>query len=125
MNTNEFIPYNESLELKNLGFNDECNAYYYPSQMSIGWDLVQSEIPERNSTLVIGITAPTYRGAFIWAEVNYNWGIHVFNLPNGGWDYYIYQQPDEQITDDGITYSTFEEAKLACVKKLIQMIKTI
>jgi hypothetical protein len=125
MNPNEFAPYEQSLELKNLGFNDECNAYYYPSQTSIGWDLIQSEIPERNSTLVIGVTAPTYSHSFRWFRINYNWNIHIFSLWEGGWDYYIYQNIEDPITDDGITYSTYEEAELACLNKLIQMLKTI
>jgi hypothetical protein len=125
MNTDEFIPYNQSLELKNLGFNDECNAYYYPSQIGIGWDLVQTEIPERNSTLVIGVTAPTWMNGLLWLHSNYNWNFHIYSLWEGGYYYYINQLDGEEINDGISKYDTYEDAIIACLNKLIQTVKTI
>jgi hypothetical protein len=125
MEPNEFIPYDQSLELKGLSFNEECIAYYQPSTTSEGWDLIEDGMLHINSTLEIGVTAPTYSHSFRWFRLNYNWNIHIFTLWDGGWDYYIYQQPDDPITDDGITYSTYDEAELACLNKLIQTVKTI
>lgn len=123
METNEFIPTTEALELKGLSFNEECVAYYQPSPI-VGWDLIQGGV-YTNSTLEVGFTAPTYSQSFHWFKINYGWNIHIFSLWEGGWDYYIYQTIDEQITDDGITYFTIEEAKLACLNKLIQTIKIV
>jgi hypothetical protein len=125
MNTNEFIPYEQSLELKNLGFDDECNAYYYPSQIGIGWDLVQSEIPERNSTLVIGVTAPTWMKALLWLHLNYNWNFYIDSLWEGGYHYYINQLDGEEINDGIFKYDTYDIAMKACLNKLIQTVKTI
>ena len=118
----EFIPYEQALELKELGFN------YY----NIAWYAVIDEKP-RIVFLNYGghwqICAPLYQQAFRWfrekkilAEIksveNWNsWGFKIFEedcMTAFYMSYYDYEVDD---------YKTYEEAELACLKKLIEIVK--
>jgi hypothetical protein len=124
MESTQYVPSTQSLEHKELGFNEPCTAYYQPTNGYPGWDLIIDGV-HTNSILEVGFTAPLFKESFAWFRLTYGWNIHIFTLPETGWDYYIWQSIDEQITDDGVTYFTFEEAELACLNKLLQMVKAL
>ena len=118
----EFIPYEQALELKELGFN------YY----NIAWYAVIDEKPRLvflNYDSHWQICAPIYQQAFRWfrekkilAEIksveNWNsWGFKIFEedcMSPFYMSYYDYEVDD---------YKTYEEAELACLKKLIEIVK--
>ena len=109
MNTldKDFVPYEEALALKELGFNEPCFAWY-----------------NENGTLLsfnnIGYTsAPTFQQAFRWFRDKH--GLHGSVTPLG---YEILERdnPDgywvcivEVLTD------TYDE--LACLRKLLEIVK--
>jgi hypothetical protein len=125
MEPKEYIPSTEASELKGLTFNEECTAYYYPSTTTIGWDLIEDGMLHTNSVLVVGFTAPSYQESFRWFHTNYGWNFHVYSLWEGGYNYYINQLDGPEINDGVTKYDTYDIARLACLNKLIQTIKTI
>ena len=111
----EFIPYEQALALKELGFDEPCLMYY-----DYSCTLVESGVYE--------CKAPLKQQAFIWFSdkhklwaynIPYNTGkycIEIWRLVEG--DNYVKTKEDRVIMDN------WEEAELACLNKLIELIKT-
>lgn len=103
----EFIPSPEALELKELGFNEPCFEH-------------------RDCT----ISLPIFSQAFRWFRENYG----LFAAPNAisyeGGEYSWFFEINSTIlplgTDLGETddFETYEEAELACLRMLIEIVKT-
>ena len=116
---NEFIPYEQALELKELGFEEPCMAAYVLGQFYIKGDNYiygSKDIPN--------INAPLYQQAFRWFREKYDlqcWlhdggmlgkcFIKIIGYRNDKF-YFSSSEPME-----------YEEAELACLKKLIEIIK--
>ena len=127
----EFTPYQEALELKELEFDEPCFGYYednnltitFPSTSSNGWKWVgNSIIPAKNTK------APTYSQAFRWFREKYDLlndiGISASRRNDiNKWMYSIIYLDRNTYTHSEKTYNTYEEAELACLKKLIQIVK--
>ena len=130
----EFVPYEQALELKELGFNEPCFAYYennnltvtFPSKSSNGWKWVgNSIIPAKN------INAPTLSQAFRWFREKHNLrsfvDTRVTSVDNPNMWVYDFQIKMGNGVDTQPFYSgdfdTYEEAELECLKKLIEIVK--
>ena len=102
----EFIPYEQALALKELGFDEPCFSYYYNRELSFGARTSYGEVVE----------APTFSQAFRWFREKYgDYLLYSFGLiPH----FTIIQ--NLIIEDSKITY---EEAELECLKKLIEIVK--
>jgi hypothetical protein len=118
----EFIPYKQSLALKELGFDEPCFAWYdgrYPS--SINQNYCKNSEEWLNT---IHCATPTYSQAFrffrekykifssIMTEYSYGGTISAYHI-NG------LHQSDISKGD----FYTYEEAELACLIKLIELVK--
>jgi hypothetical protein len=104
----EFIPYEEALALKELGFNCDCLRGWSDEKQI--WYHPDSEITLDN---------PTFSQAFRWFREKYNYLSYV-NYINGNFRYnynYIGGALILYMED----YNTHEEAELACLKKLIEI----
>ena len=125
----EFIPYEQALELKELGFDSVCFGFYNPRH-EIG-DLRANPLYEHsggcfdnyNRTDYL-VSAPLYQQAFRWFRENY--GIMytvdnncVNNTFHGSYTK-INSNYESDYTDD---FATYEEAEFACLKKLIEIVK--
>ena len=99
----EFVPYEPSLDLKELGFNEPCFT-----------------------------SAPTFSQAFRWFREKYD--LQCWPEPTGSNRYCCkYDGNDETgyrwvgyLRNDNkeiLFYLTYEEAELACLKKLIELVK--
>ena len=120
----EFVPYEEALALKELGFNKWVFAYYtndkqYPFIMDVR-DLKEKYKEETQ--------APLYQQAFRWFREKYN--IDFIIPPTGGSDFktigYYYEIIVEIPTEPNIeseTFKTYEEAELECLRELIKTVK--
>ena len=120
----EFVPYEQALELKKLGFNDECFVGYdiYTKELYIGY-----ENSQRTFNIEYYILAPTYSQVFRWFREKYNL------IPDiqyyGNWNFEIFRIGEfaEPMDDVNVDYTfkggTYEEAELECLKKLIEIIK--
>ena len=126
----EFIPYEQALELKELGFDEECFGYYdIDNGYAIGYAFCYSNV---KSQLENGCSAPTFSQAFRWFREKYNLNGILNHYPNTKlWDFSVHdltwsgKEFIEHVKkeDRSVKYSTYEEAELACLKKLIEIAK--
>ena len=130
--TKEFIPYEQALALKELGFDEPCLANYTViPEDGIDW----FTIPEQGITDKTSfgssknynskyfeeegtISAPLYQQAFRWFREKYN--LDVISRPHIG--------KSKKYVCDPINFrleakNTLEEAELECLKKLIEIVK--
>jgi hypothetical protein len=129
----EFIPYDLALALKELGFNWECIYHYKISsdkskhtsipifEMKNPFGLNHNDIPTR-------ISAPLWQQAFRWfREVHELSGYPFYKNglpPNIKWDWQIYCSDESIIGKTDEEFNSYEEAQLACLLKLIEIVKS-
>jgi hypothetical protein len=145
----EFIPYNLSLRMKELGFDEPClmkvwwlndfdiytKKQFNPHITMNGYDVkfrYQLSVDHPlNKGEVLHLEIPTYSQAFKWfreksfyVNINYDWNDEVFRIT------IMKQNKDKSCKiihlkeDDYIKeFYTYEEAELACLKKLIEIVK--
>lgn len=108
----EFIPYEQALALKELGFDEPCFGY-----RDGGGYLIIKAIPS------CVISAPTFSQAFRWFREKYNL-ISVIGYHNI-WKYtFLIETIKEHKTVIIIDkIENYEEAELECLKKLIEIVK--
>ena len=122
----EFVPYEPSLALKELGFNEPCFAFY-------NGKFIQSTEFDFDSYNSIDVghhpLAPTFSQAFRWLLKNHNlYGIIIPTITMN-WTFKtmtvvedIMEVPPYKHVDAN-DFNTYEEAELACLIKLIQIVK--
>ena len=131
----EFIPYEQALALKELGFDESCFAYYskiteYFRKYEINLDKLRfiwediDGIPISNNENLdyCKFTVPTFSQAFRWFREKYNVWCWIEKYSDE--ETYIYQIPKANFTKIQGYYNTYEEAELECLKKLIEIVKT-
>jgi len=125
----EFIPYDRALALKELGFDEPCLAFYN------GKFLESTDYNFDNDTskdIGLCIVAPLYQQVFRWFREKYN--LQCWVETTGSKRYSCrYDGNDDTgkrwvgyLRDDLgniLFYNTYEEAELACLKKLIEIVK--
>jgi|688.fasta_scaffold133582_3 hypothetical protein len=125
----DFVPYEPSLALRELGFDEPCFGYYEPNKVFnyINWEIFK-DFPylAKNSEWQDLCGAPTYSQAFRWFRDKYK--IHsVINLTIiGTWYFELYDLNDKrnaEIKTNQNEFKTPEEAELACLIKLIEIVK--
>ena len=122
----EFIPYEQAAALKELGFDEPCFGYY---NSGVKNPLeVEYSIPYDHKEY---LSAPLYQQVFRWFRDKYNILATVYSNASG----YLYEWSDnvggtnrgwsdyEGPNDSGV-WDTYEEAELACLNKLIEIVKT-
>ena len=121
----EFVPYEQSLALKELEFDEPCFGYYIDNKFEFFADVRSCNT---NSEFGFYPTAPLYQQAFRWFRENYNLDSFVKYLykSNVKVGYYFgideYKGVEFQMDFD-VWYNTYEQAELACLKKLIEIVK--
>ena len=121
----EFVPYQESLELKELGFDEPCFGYYgVENKLHIE---VSSNL-DSNLTRRNFITAPTYSQAFRWLLKHHNLYGVIIATETMNWTFKtmtvvesIVEVPPYKHVEAN-DYGTPEEAELSCLKKLIEIV---
>lgn len=121
-----FVPYQQSLELRELGFDEICLTHYWGENILNeaygGW------MKNSNTKYVM---APTWEQAFKWLRENYNILATIYSNASG----YLYEWHDAvggthrgwseyEGPNNGGVWDTYEEAELACITKLIEIVKT-
>ena len=125
-----FIPYDLALELKELGFEEPCFAFYGLSRddyktirLSIFQNLKTDYLPDVHH-LDVTCDAPLYQQAFRFFREKY--GLHYIICKNIQMDGYGYREviliPYMEENENTI-FKTYEEAELECLVKLIEIAK--
>jgi hypothetical protein len=113
----EFVPYQQSLQLKELGFDEPCFTWYWDD---IGmYSGLEFGNHNQNSNYV---SAPLFQQAFRFFRENY--GVKVISV--GGddsqkYNYLIHLKDNTQVF--GEKKDIPEEAELSCLNKLIEIVK--
>jgi hypothetical protein len=122
----EFIPYEQALALKELGFDSK----EFISHVSVDTDNIFFE--SNGFCPNSSIWAPTFSQAFRWFREKYELCVWVTSKTVEGKTIYIVHArtiPDtikNNLIVDVFPYATFktyEEAELECLKKLIEIVK--
>jgi hypothetical protein len=119
----EFLPYNRSVKLKALGFDEPCLKFYATEKLVLGLDTDNGDTNSKLSQYnTLFISAPTYSQAFRWFREKYD--LHgAVRKRNGNGNIYFEQIFDEDVLQNG-PFDTYEEAELACLDKLIEIVET-
>jgi hypothetical protein len=112
---NEFIAYEQALELKELGFNEECAAHFLDvDDLELKWKIYRNLSINTNNCL----QAPLYQQAFRWLLVLVNKDKHFTNK----WTI-SYNEDYYSLFLGGCNMEVFK-AELDCIKYLIELVKT-
>ena len=133
----EFIPKTQAIELKQLGFDEPCWAWYNIPDEDIRYCFSEQRSPITNGqeewnaqiwgSKVENIGLPTSSQVFKWFRDEHNLHSEIrsytakFFTP-------VIQKLESIVTYvkyGGVnsTYATYEEAELACIDKLIEIVK--
>ena len=125
----EFIPYEQALELKELGFKEECAAHYLDvDDLELKWKIYRNLSINTNNCL----QAPLYQQAFRFFREKYNLLGGVYSNASG-WAWEIHDNIggthrfSSEYTGDCLEsgmFTSFEKAELNCIKYLIEIVKT-
>jgi len=119
-NDKEFVSYSIALELKQLGFDEPCFGYYnttWSKQNELLFPQYAGELENWNEMIHL-CSAPTFSQTFRWFREKYKKVDYPeFDYDEQKWhchsDYKGY-----------VLFDTYEEAELACLIKLIDIVKS-
>ena len=132
----EFVPYEQALALKELGFNEPCVAIFnINNELNIDDGFYKQEEYHKDTVL-----APTFSQAFRWFREKYKIDFSIITnyakvdskmiksyrvgfiiVKNNIIDSYFLRPENNKLKF--IEFNTFEEAELECLKKLIEIVK--
>ena len=118
----EFVPYELAVKLKELGFNERCLfAFDNCSTPMRCTDLRTSDqkfngVNYNSSSYT---SQPTFSQAFRWFREKYNLYSFVFKFDEG----FGYETFKEGVTQTNESFDTYDEAELACLTKLIEIVE--
>ncbi len=130
----QFVPYELALKLRALGFDEECINFWYPS------GTMNNSVPIygfQNWYKTNGyLNAPLWQQAFDWLDKEFGLFVSfgkIDNTRNFYYDFMIIDSKNRDYNDEDLIdsasrildkgkYNTYEEARLECLKKLIEII---
>jgi hypothetical protein len=112
---NEFIPYEQALELKKLGFDEPCIGYYGIDQFNLKTPTFNMVKPFEHEWC---LPAPLYQQAFRWFREKYGLCLVIKPIDDKKLDLGYNSLKNGLIIRAHLTY---EKAELACLKKLIEL----
>ncbi len=131
----EFIPYEQALALKELGFDEDCFVFWTNNPKYKG-DNIQlcvtdgihgyspNSISFKQDFLREGeILAPTFSQAFRFFREKYNLNSFVIDSKSYNWYFNINNIIKDDVVSEVLYFKTHEEAELECLKELIEIVK--
>ena len=106
----EFVPYELALKLKQLGFDEPCIATHGYLELYINTDDGH-------------IKAPLYQQAFRWFREKYKLS-GLIEIGAHKYSFIIFNEAKDSRKITSSMNGTFEEAELACLTKLIEIVET-
>ena len=127
-----FVPYTQALELKELGFDEPCFAFYNTKvDESLSFVDLFGFLDEKiiddyyYNSLGLYVSAPTFSQAFKFFREKYNLlGIVGYCDDYSGKFMSVIDKINIAIDYDMNAKDTYEEAELACLERLIEIVKT-
>ena len=130
---NLFCTHNQSLALKELGFDEPCFAFY--AIPNVGNKLIfdidpddgeltslnQNQIYHNNLSEVGRISAPLKSQVFEWFREKYGYWSYIKEATKGTCRFNI-EKFDEKFFNSGL-FGSYDEAESACIDKLIEIVK--
>lgn len=119
-----FIPYEEAIELKGLGYDQDCLAWYLIENYNRGGIVspilgsFSSDWNKHNDR----ISAILYDQAFHFFRKNYNYHGSIYRM-NNSWCSQIYDVYINRYMNGHKLFSSYQEARLGCLKELIKLVK--
>ena len=115
----EFIPYEQALELKELGFDVLCFASYYHEG---------KRLDINTNILTNAVLAPLYQQVFRWFREKHNliggvYHVRGIKLESSNFDTYVIGEFNTPFKEWSLEYQIYEEAELTLLKKLIEILK--
>ena len=113
----EFVDYQTALALKELGFDEECFAWYHPNMY-----LVYSITKDKDSI----VNVPLYSQAFRFFREKYRLDANIYECVKiNDKDTYSFKLVGIKnynfFYGIGESWNTYEESELECIKKLIEI----
>ena len=117
----EFVPHEQALALKELGFDEPCFKKYIAGCL---WsNPTTPEIYENIHSNSSDCLAPLYQQAFRWFREKYNLHSYIVDSKSYKWYFNIDDMTIDDVISEVLYFKTFEEAELECLKKLIEIVK--
>lgn len=111
---NQFCNYEIALKLKELGFDEPCLAYFEDKELMHG---MLNNLGKRRY-----LVSPLYQQAFRWFRLKHNLVSWIY-CPNESKGYFAIILKDKRFVSYNEQFDTYEEAELACLNKLIEIVK--
>ena len=119
----EFVPYELALRMKQLGFNESCFAFYNGKHLDLGiWDW---EYPAGQKRRDIGECpqAPLFQQAFRWFRDEHGMSGSI-QIEHDAYQWSIFEEGETSgLASDNWDGTDYEEAELACLEKLIEIVE--
>jgi hypothetical protein len=117
----EFVPYEQALALKELGFDEQCFSFY-----DSDGELYKSEGYYKKGYNVFDeeVIAPLFQQAFRWFREKHGL-VGIVKFGTNDFTYNIYNTDGiGLLTKESLNFNgTYEEAELVCLQKLIEIVK--
>jgi len=113
----EFVPNEQALALRELGFDEPCFGYYGSHQIYFWTVKTAGHYDNDNNAL----PAPLYQQAFRFFREKHGFYNQIHK--GYGWEGIIRNSVNGDIEWHDGTYNSPEEAELACLIKLIEIVK--
>ena len=124
----EFITYELALRLKALGFDEPCLTCYDKLEMIASHGKNVFDYKNYNTSGYM-VSRPTFSQAFRWFREKHNIDGLLHKTAEGSYYFWITECEYENYNhykyyNQMVYFNTYEEAELACLQKLIEIIES-
>jgi hypothetical protein len=122
----EFVNYNQALKLKAIGFDEPCFGFYLEdgTWTPASYSREGTVYPSNTDLLPEWCAAPLYQQAFRWFREKYQLQSEILWITDMNCFWYKtgkFKYSSRDLSKDD--YKTYEEAELACLDKLIEIVE--
>jgi hypothetical protein len=114
----EFIPYEQAVALKELGFDEKCLSCYLYEVETFSWEL---NYQISNNSIPWIISAPLYQQAFRWFREKHKLDSYHIEPTKDSHGDRCYGVMGLRTAIFNGRFDSYEEAEVECLKKLIQI----
>lgn len=116
----EFIPYEQALALKELGFDEPCFKVY-DNMAFLQEESVMNTCEIECDCVLERYLAPLYQQAFRWFREKYEYNSYISEAKKSTYRFIINKFDEKYYNSDIL--KLYEQAELECLKKLIEIVK--